>query len=309
MQVLHQLADWRDDGRPLALAVGTFDGFHRGHQAVVARALAEASARQGRGWVMTFEPHPMKVLHPARAPALLTALRHKLALLEGAGVEGVLVLPFTHELAGLEPADFIGQLVRAVPSLRAMVVGANWTFGHRARGNPRLLEELAGAAHLSVAVVPALAWQGAPISSTRVRRAVEAGRLADAEAMLGRPFGLLGRVVSGRQFGRTLGFPTANIRPENEVTPPPGVYAAELAVGDRRLPGAAFRPQDGAPGGVILEIHLLDFTENLYGQDAELRLLETVREVRRFERPAELQAQIARDVEGIRQFFRDRPRR
>jgi len=301
MRTLQSLSELSGIVNPIALAAGVFDGVHVGHRAVVALAREKAAASHGQAWVLTFEPHPLRILKPEAAPALLTSTPHKLALLASLGVDGCVLLPFDHDLALIEPETFIDDLCSAAPSLRDMVVGENWTFGHRARGNTSLLRSIADQKSLSVSVVPGLAWNGAVVSSTRIRQAVAAGQLDDAAAMLGRPFSMLGTVVHGKKVGRTLGFPTANVNPHNEVRPPPGIYAVRVAVDATSLPGAAYvSGETSAVEQDIVEVHVIDHQLDLYGRDIEVCFHRKLRDDKRFAGRDELKAQIARDVDQAR---------
>jgi riboflavin kinase / FMN adenylyltransferase len=290
---------------PVVLAAGAFDGVHRGHQAVVEEARRLAGARGAQAWALTFDPHPLRILRPSAAPALLTSPAHKLLLLEQTGLGGCVVLPFTAELADVEPEAFIARLCQAVPGLVGLVVGSNWTFGHRARGNVHLLRQLAAGAGFEAVVVEGILWRGHPISSTRIRRAVRDGHLDDAAQMLGRPFSVLGPVVHGGKLGRKLGFPTANVRPDNEVRPPAGIYAVQASVLGRWLPGAAYLAGDDSADERhrdVVEVYLLDQPEgmDLYGAQLEIRFVRKMRDERRFTHQEDLMAQIARDIEDIR---------
>ncbi|MFH0907493.1 MAG: riboflavin biosynthesis protein RibF [bacterium] len=305
MRTLQSLSELSGITEPIALAAGVFDGVHVGHRAVVTLAREKAAIFQGRVWVLTFEPHPLRILKPKAAPALLTSTPHKLALLASLGVHGCILLPFGHDFARIEPEAFIDDLCAAAPSLRDMVVGENWTFGHRARGNTSLLRSIADRKSLSVSVVPGMTWNGAVVSSTRIRKAVAAGHLEDAAAMLGRPFSMLGTVVHGRKVGRRLGFPTANVNPHNEVRPPPGIYAVRVVVDAASLPGAAYvSGEASAVEQDIVEVHIIDRHLDLYGHDIEVCFHSKLRDDRRFGGQDELKAQIARDVDQARLTLR-----
>lgn len=301
MQVYHSLAPLTGFPPPLALAIGFFDGLHRGHQAVLDTA-REAVGPAGQVCVLTFEPHPLKVIRPGGAPPMLTAAEHKLRLLEAAGLDGVVLLRFDNAFRSQAPEDFWNGLCAAAPGLRAIAVGADWQFGHDQHGNAHLLADWGAARGIQVSAVPPVCWDGAPVSSTRIRQALATGQLEAAAAMLGRPFSIRGLVRAGRAVGRTLGFPTANLRPDNEVLPPTGVYAAEVQFGDARQPAAAYvgtRPTYGLREPVV-EVHLLDREIDLYHQEIELYFHRRIRGELAFPDPAALRAQIAADVTAIR---------
>lgn len=291
---------------PIVLAAGAFDGVHRGHQALIAESVRTARARKGEAWVLTFDPHPSKVLHPDNPQRLLTSTPHKMRLFEQLGPDGCVLVPFTREFSAIEPEDFVEQLCRAAPTLSVVIVGTNWTFGRRAQGNTPLLRELAVRYGFDVRVPEPVLSDGAPISSTRIRHAVEQGRLDDLEAMLGRPFSLMGTVSEGRRLGRELGFPTANIRLQDEVRPPSGVYVIRADIDGTRHEGAAYLGKRPKAGGHdvehILEAHLFDMERDLYGKAIEVFFLEKLRPDRRFPDHESLRAQIARDVEQARNW-------
>lgn len=299
-------------GGPLVLAVGFLDGVHLGHQRVIRTAVEQARAAGGRAWVLTFDPHPLKVLRPDSAPPLITPTRQKLRWLGNLGVEGCILLPFTTDLARVEPEDFIAGLRRDLPGLTGIVVGSNWTFGHRGRGNATLLGELAALHGFRATVVEPVLLDGRPVSSTRIRQAVQQGDCANAAAMLGRPFSLSGPVTGGRRVGRELGFPTANLDLTGELHPPPGVYAAG-ATPDPRADdadprawtheGAAYigrRPTFGSGHAEVLEVHVFDFDGDLYGRDLEVFFLERLRGDQTFADATALKAQIAADIARAR---------
>ena len=309
MITTENLHDLQVREKPVSLAAGFFDGVHLGHQAVMHHAIRSAHAHDGEAWVMTFAPHPMKILKPEVAPLMLTSLEHKLALLEAHGIDGTIILPFTKELAGTTPNDFANWLFHCAPSLTQVVVGENWRFGARAAGTPELLAEYGMDAGVSVYTMAPVLYEDTPISSTRIRRAILAGELRKAANMLGRPPGILGTVIPGRAVGRTLGFPSANLDPHNEVLPPIGIYAVEARIGDTFYAGACSygtRPTfDGkdSTSDPVLELHLIDFQGDLYGRNVEIFLLKRLRDEWHFDSTEALKAQIAKDVEQTRSII------
>ena len=301
MQLCHTLACLGREKRPLLLAAGFFDGVHRGHQAVVKEVMRAAKRRGALAWIMTFDIHPLKLLKPEAAPPLLTATAHKIRLLEALGVDGCLVLPFTRVFAVMEPEEFVLQLTRSAPNLRGIVVGSNWTFGKNGCGTPDLLAKFGRRYGFEVRVVRQVRWRGGVVSSTRIRKALFAGKLADADAMLGRVFSVVGTVVTGRGFGRRLGLPTANISPHNEVLPASGVYAVRVALDGKIHNGAAnigFRPtiEENRPSGRLLEVHVFDLEANLYHREMEVFFMERIRPERRFATVQALKLRIMKDI-------------
>jgi riboflavin kinase / FMN adenylyltransferase len=294
--------------RPIVMAAGFFDGLHRGHQRVLSKTLKRARDLGGQAWVLTFDIHPLKLLRPEVAPRMLTSTGHKLMLFESLGVDGCLLLPFTRRLADMEPAAFVDWLCGAAPALRELHVGRNWRFGKREAGNVALLRRLGLRRNFSVSAATPVRLGGKTVSSTRIRDAILGGRLGEATRMLGRPFSVLGTVVPGRQVGRQLGFPTANLQPHNEVLPPCGVYAVRARLGHRMLDGVASygtRPTFESPSGAppVLELHLLDFRGNVYGKQIEIFFVARLRAERRFASTQKLCEQMTRDVACAREVL------
>jgi riboflavin kinase/FMN adenylyltransferase len=304
MQIVQQIAEIPRTDRPVVLAMGCFDGVHLGHRKVIATAVEQAAALSGEAWVFTFHPHPAKVLSPRTAPALISTEACRLRQFAALGVYGTIVVPFDRTFAHLEPGAFLAALRDAVPSLRGIVCGTDWSFGYRAQGHFQTLEKACARHGIRAIAVEPILYDENKISSTHIRQAVRDGDLPLAEQMLGRPFSLFGTVVQGRGVGRALGFPTANLAPLNELLPAPGVYAAgaRLADTDADRPCAVFIGerktfQDSDP---TVEAYLFDFSGDLYGQPLELRLMRKIRPVCAFPSREALIAQIGRDVADIR---------
>lgn len=301
MKVVNSLPLLRRVKKPVCLAAGFFDGVHAGHQAILHGAVECAKQRGGEAWVLTFDRHPLAVLAPDRAPRLLTSSAHKLELLSHCGIAGCVMLPFTRKLAAEEPAEFVRRLLRDIPALCEVFVGGNWRFGRKASGNPAVLRHLLADSGIGVSVGDAVRCCGRVISSSRIRAAVLAGKLADAAKMLGRPFSVLGTVVHGHRVGRTIGFPTANLLCHGEVVPPRGVYAVRAVVDGKNHRGVlnvGLRPTFSRPGArkISVELHLPGIRKNLYGRDIEVFFLRKLRNEKRFSSPAALAAQIRRDI-------------
>lgn len=306
MKQLQTLSELSNVGHPVTMAVGAFDGVHLGHLSLIERARSEAARYQGSAWVLTFEPHPMRVLHAELAPDLLTTPHQRLTILEQTGIEGVIIMPFTEELVAWEPERFIEHLATAVPTLKEIVAGMNWRFGHGARGDSDLLKQLAERHGFSACIMEPVRWGDAPVSSTRIREAITRGHVEEATAMLGRPFSIAGEVVHGRKYGRELGFPTANVKPENELEPPPGIYAVRVLLGDTWHPGAAYLASSPADDTKVVEVFIIDGNPQLYGQAVEVRFIKWLREDRHFEHPDDLKNQIARDVAEAKNVLQHR---
>ncbi len=299
MLIYRSLAQLARVKKPLVLAAGAFDGVHRGHQSVIRAAQRAAHSLRGETWVLTFDPHPLRILRPELAPALLTSKDHKLKLLKDLGLNGCVVLPFTKKLARVEPEEFIARLKKSAPRLKLMVVGENWRFGRRARGNVEMLKKLSRSSGFSVRLARPLKEDGETISSTRIRDAVAAGKLDEAGVMLGRPFSIRGDVIHGKKLGRKLGFPTANVDPHNEVRPPAGIYAAYTFVRGRRYPSAAYLDTRSP----IVEVHLIENEMDLYGQEIDIVFVKRIRGDKRFGALSSLKQAIARDVSAAKKIL------
>jgi riboflavin kinase / FMN adenylyltransferase len=301
--------------RAPAVAIGNFDGVHRGHMALLERAKARAAAARGQSAVLTFEPHPAVVLAPRLAPRLITPLDRKLELISAAGIEACIVEPFDRDLAGLPPAEFARVVLADAIGARTVVVGFDFTFGHRRAGNTALLRELGRDLGFDVDVVEAFTVDGLVASSTRVRGFVGEGNMAGARLLLGRDFDVSGRVVRGAGRGRGLGIPTANIAPDGQLLPASGIYAVWLEllpdgagspIDRARMPGAASlgtNPTFDGAGELTLEVHVLDFDGDLYDRRVRVGFVERLRGERRFPGVAELVDQIHRDIADTRRIL------
>lgn len=310
MKTLTALSELTAVPGPAHLAVGFFDGVHLGHQEVIRRAQAAAAEDGGTAVVVTFDPHPMKVLRPETAPRLLTSTHHKQLILERLGVSHLLIIPFNEALAALPPEAFIRGIREAALSLGSITVGRAWVFGQGRSGNLATLTALGQAHGFSVFGIAPVIVAEDPVSSTRVRLAVERGDFAAAARLLGREYSILGTVIQGRQLARKLGFPTANLALEAEQLPPIGVYAVKALVEGRQYFGVAnlgLRPtvEDGSVTRHF-EVHLFDFTGDIYGATVEVRFVQRLRDEMKMDSLEALQAQIARDSQQARAVFEDR---
>src|SRR5499427_7474334 len=237
MEILRSIPELSQLPGPLFLAIGVFDGVHLGHQAVISTSAGHAQAVNGTPVVVTFDPHPEKILRPDKAPHLLTATPHKVALIRTLGVQHLLIISFDKNFAATEPEDFVHQLVQHSKPLREICVGHEWSFGRNRRGNLPLLKKLGAQFDFNVVGIAPVTANSEIVSSTTIRRAVEAGDLKKAAAMLGREYTILGTVVRGDDLGKKIGYPTANLSAHSEQFPPNGVYFAEAILQGERLPG------------------------------------------------------------------------
>ncbi len=311
MHHLTSIADLSVLPGPIALAIGVFDGVHLGHQEVIRAAMDFTEKHGGTTVVMTFDPHPLKVLRPEAAPRLLCSTRHKLRILAGLGVSHALVCPFDEAFARTDAETFVGRLAEACRPLGFISVGYTWSFGKGRGGNIHHLMELGQAHGFGVYGVPEVKVDGVVVSSTLVREAVRGGGFARARELLGRDYTVLGEVVPGRRLGSTIGFPTANVAVENEELPPNGVYAVSvrwlggggIAPPEMPLPGVAnlgVRPTVEDQGERLLEVHLLDFMGDCYGAQFEVAFVAKLRDEQKFSGLEALKEQIARDASAAR---------
>jgi riboflavin kinase/FMN adenylyltransferase len=287
-------------GETLHLALGVFDGVHIGHQAVIARAVQAAEKEGGLAGLLTFDPHPIRVIAPSKAPAaLLASLDHKAAIVGALGGSLFIPLRFDPEFARMEASQFIDQLTSAAP-IRTLAVGEDWRFGHNRSGDVGFLKHQAASKGFQLEAVPPVMFGGDRISSTRIRQAIHDGNLAEAGRMLGRPYSICGVVQRGDQIGRTIGFPTANLATDEIQLPPGGVWAVRVSIeGGAPLLGVANIGSRPTVGGVklLLEVHLLAFDGDLYGRNIEVWFEKHLRAESRFPTLEALRAQIAIDVE------------
>ena len=307
MQILRSIEELSQLQGPVALAIGVFDGVHRGHQEVICAAQEYAALHNGTAVVLTFEPHPLKVLRPDQAPRLLCSLNHKLVMLGRLGITHSVVHPFDAAFASTRAEEFIDRLAKSCQPLGFISVGYTWRFGQGGRGDIHLLMDAGESLGFGVYGVPAVHVDGFPVSSTAIRDALSVGDLTRARTLLGRDASVLGLVVMGRQLGRTIGFPTANVETGAEQLPPPGVYAVRALIQGVQRIGVAnlgLRPTiNEADPTLKLEVHLFNFEGDLYGQDVEVSFVHRIRDERKFENLDELKAQIARDSNQARELL------
>lgn len=304
---------WGAPGLPrgTVVTIGNFDGLHRGQRAIVDRVTRRAAERGLTSTMVTFDPHPLAVVRPEAAPQRLTTERQKRRLLEEAGIEVSLVVRFSEEIAAMSARRFVRELLVEQLAVAEVHVGSRFTFGRDREGDLELLRQEGARAGFRAEGVPEVLHGDEPISSTRIRRALRAGEVEEARRMLGRPWALAGTVGHGAGRGRSLGWPTINVRPEHELLPARGVYTTRVRFGEEgwreSVTNVGTRPTfDG--GAVVVEAHVFDFDEETYGREVEVELHARLRGERRFPGAEELERQIARDVEAAREYFAAAPR-
>jgi riboflavin kinase/FMN adenylyltransferase len=292
---------------PVALTIGNFDGVHLGHQAMLSRLRDAARARQLPACAMTFEPHPREFFAPDQAPARLTTLREKLELLRAQGVERAHVLRFNYKLAQVSPEDFVERVLVQGLGVRYLLVGDDFRFGARRAGDFALLKSRAAELGYEVDAMTSVVVDGERVSSTAVRKALEAGDMDRARRFLGRPYSISGTVVHGDALGRELGYPTANLRIRHNRPPLMGIFAVELQrdghAPARGVASLGMRPTVKQHGEPVLEVFLLDFDGDLYGERVRVDFLHRFRDEQKFADLAALKAKIAEDVAATRDYF------
>jgi riboflavin kinase/FMN adenylyltransferase len=306
--IYRSLAEVPPDFGPCAITIGNFDGVHKGHRQIMQRVRAIAREHGWKSAVLTFDPHPSKLVAPARAPRLLTTPEQRARVMLEQGIDEVLILPFTAEIAKLTPEEFVREILADKLNARAVLVGDNFRFGHRAAGDAETMEELGGKYSFSTEIVGAISWRGRVISSSEIRRLIEAGNVALACRLLGRPYALQGRVVHGEGRGSKETVPTLNLDTQAEVLPKTGVYVTRTreSNGTQNWPSITnigYRPTFNGHG-LSIETYLLSSLEGAPPEEISVEFLRWVRDERKFENAEALKAQILRDVGRAQAFFR-----
>ena len=292
---------------PTALTIGNFDGVHLGHRAMLDHLKREAALRELPAAVMTFEPHPREFFAPDQAPARLSSLREKLEMLAAIGIDRTYVCRFTYDFARTPAEEFIERILVRGLGTRWLLIGDDFRFGARRAGDMALLSALASRCGYEVHAMASVIVAGRRVSSTAVREALSAGDLDLATQLLGRPYVISGRVVQGDRIGRTLGFPTANVRMRHNRPPLYGIFAVRVhGLGNASVPGAAslgVRPTVDTRGVPVLEVYLLDFDRDIYGRHVQVEFLHKLRDEQKFANLEALRRQIALDVAATRRYF------
>jgi riboflavin kinase/FMN adenylyltransferase len=309
MKVYRSLAELPPDFGPSAVTIGNFDGVHFGHRQILRRVQAIAVEHGWKPSVLTFDPHPTRIVAPGRTPPLLTSPERRALLMAEEGIEQVLILPFTPELALLAPEEFVGRLLVDAMGARAVLVGDNFRFGHKAAGNVRALAEMGARLGFTTEIVPAVSCRGRIVSSSAVRELIRTGNVSLAARFLLHPYGVEGDVVSGRGVGSRQTVPTLNLATAAEVIPADGVYITRTrdlkdARAWRSVSNIGYRPTFGASDQLSIETFLLDPLEGETPSRIRVEFLRRVRAERKFDSPESLRAQILKDVRAAQSYFR-----
>jgi riboflavin kinase/FMN adenylyltransferase len=303
MKIIKGIDEIPSEFRDAFVTIGNFDGIHLGHRLIFEQVIAAARKEKGKALVITFDPHPKMLLHPERRPFyLITSLEEKIRLLDEIGIDAVILIPFSLEFAKTTAEAFIHDILWDKLHIRKIFIGHDYTFGRGKEGNEAYLVLHGSKLGFNVDVVNAFTIKGGIVSSTRIRNAILDGDVKTAAGLLGRPYNLSGPVVEGHRRGAGLGFPTANIDPEKVLVPARGVYAVIVEVDGQRYQGVlniGYNPTF-ADEKQSIEVHLLEFTGNIYGMTLEVLFIERIRNEVKFDGPDKLVAQILQDIDRAR---------
>jgi riboflavin kinase/FMN adenylyltransferase len=308
LQVIRDPLSSTDLPRGAVATIGNFDGVHLGHRKILSAAVSRARERERPSAAITFEPHPLKVLHPELAPKMIQTLTQREEMIEEIGIDALLVIPFTRDFSLTEPEDFVRDFLVRKLAVSEILLGSHFAFGRGKRGNLDLLRVLGPSSGFAAEGVGEVFFDEAPISSTRIREAILRGDIRSADAMLGRPHALDGMIARGDRMGRKIGYPTINLRPENELVPADGVYFSRVYF---KSFGREFdcvtnigrRPTVYENYETTIESFVLDFSSDVYGERIRLFFHDRVRDEMTFPSMMELTEQIARDIEATRVYF------
>lgn len=298
MRIIRSLKSIPSPGSPVYLTMGNFDGLHRGHRAIIEKMVAEARGQGTIPALFTFYKHPLTVLAPSKSPLIITYFKQKMALLEELGVEWVICILFTREFADIGAEEFIDRVLHKTLKVRKIFTGPTYSFGKDRQGSPELLKARADRFGYSVQILDAVEAEGTISSSTIIRQKILCGEVDQAQALLGRPYSIRGRIVHGTQKGKGLGVHTATLCTRSRLIPPDGVYAINAKVSGTTylaLANIGHQPTYGANERAI-EIHILEFDRDIYGEPMEISFLKRIRPEKRFESVDALRMQIEEDI-------------
>lgn len=307
---MHIIFDIEQLEKPLknpVLTIGNFDGVHKGHLVLFDKVKEKARDIKGQSVIITFDPHPIKIMKPGNGPPLITPTRQKLELIGDAGIDTIVCIPFTKQFAAISARDFIRKILVDKIGIKEIVVGYDYTFGHNREGNIQLLQEIGDRFGFGVDVVEPVLNDHTLVSSTSIRNLVQEGKLSQVKKLLGRNYQICGTVVKGKnRGGRILGFPTANLELIDELTPRVGVYAVRVLIDDQTYDGLTnigYDPTFGE-GPFSVETHVLDFSGDLLGKTIRINFIERLRDERTFKTVKDLADQIGQDIIRARKIFK-----
>jgi riboflavin kinase/FMN adenylyltransferase len=290
----------------LCLTLGIFDGLHLGHQKIIRRVIEKAKQMGGTSCVATFDPHPREVLDSKDAPNLLTTTEKKAELIKDLGVDALCLIRFTREFSNIEARAFVNDFLIGKLRMKSIVVGYDWRFGKNRKGDVHLLREMSKKHGYEVEQAERVDVDGQSVSSTLIRELVLSGDLKRAARYLGRKYSITGAIVGGARLGREMGFPTANIEPHHEAIPPNGIYAVWAEVAGTRKPGTlniGYRPTVSSEKRRTIEVHIMDFYHDIYGEEIEVTFVEKLRDEKKFSSVEQLTEQIKKDVAKARNIL------
>ena len=292
--------------KPPIVTLGNFDGVHKGHQKVLKTVKDRAKRLRLPSAVYTFEPHPLKIVAPHKSPPLLTALKEKMKLIKASGIDYLILARFTKEFASRHPGEFVEDVLLKQLKAKEVWVGHDYAFGKGRTGTIEYLKELGKKFGFKVSVIPACKKGGVIISSSKIREYIRHGKVKEAAVFLGRSYAVSGKVVKGRNIGKHLGFPTANIEIHNELIPKDGIYAVRVLLGNQIYKGAAnigFAPTFHIKKRAV-EVHIINFKQNIYGKKLKIEFIQRLRGEKIFKSADGLAIQIKRDVDKVKKILK-----
>ncbi|MGZ3569678.1 MAG: bifunctional riboflavin kinase/FAD synthetase [Thermodesulfobacteriota bacterium] len=305
MEIINGIENLRRSLRNPVVTLGNFDGVHLGHQQIFKKVKEDASKLDGEGVVITFEPHPLKVLAPEKFLPLLTPFSEKMKLIEKSGIQTVLCIEFSAAFSETTPPEFVKTILVEKVKVRKVIIGYNYHFGKGQKGDVRTLKDAGDVFNFDVEIMEPLRVGQTIVSSSKIRDLIQRGEVEDASRLLGRDYPIIGRVVKGAKRGGTLGFPTANLEISDELYPKTGVYAVEVSWNEQHFNGLAnvglnptFSPEKTQnPNPISLEVYILNFNQNIYGDEIQVTFKKRIRDEVRFDSPARLVDQIQKDIQ------------
>lgn len=298
MKIIEGIEDISEEFNNLCVALGTFDGIHKGHKEVIKRAVQKAKETNGKSMVFTFSPHPLKVITSKKGPQLINSKHEKILLLKELNVDILLFANFTVEFSDMHPVEFFENILKDSLDVKHLFVGFNYTFGKYGAGDTKFLEELCSERGIQANIVPPISIDNEVVSSTAIRQLICNGNLEKAKKFLGYDYMITGKVEKGRKIATDLGFPTANLKIVHKVYPPYGVYGVKVVFKNNEYYGIMNigRNPTLKPGEHSIEVHIFDFNEELYNRNIIIRVLKFIREERKFDSIEELKSQIKEDI-------------